>query len=143
VVKDPLYIDSDTDIYKAVAAGDCDVAIANTYYLGRLVTDDPAFPVAISWPDQDGAGTHVNVSAAAVTTHAPNPEGARKLLEWLATDGQKQFSDANFEYPADPTVQPAAVVAGWGEFAANLAAVRRLGELNPLAVDVLSTAGYE
>ncbi len=143
VANDPLYIDSDTDIYKAVAAGDCDVAIANTYYLGRLVTDDPAFPVAISWPDQDGAGTHVNVSAAAVTTHAPNPEGARKLLEWLATDGQKQFSDANFEYPADPSVPPASVVAGWGEFTADIAAVRRLGELNPLAVDLLSTAGYE
>jgi iron(III) transport system substrate-binding protein len=143
VANDPLYIDSDTDIYKAVAAGDCDVAIANTYYLGRLLTEDPAFPVAISWPDQDGNGTHVNVSSAAVTAFAPNPEGARRLLEWLATDGQKQFSDANFEYPADPTVQPAAVVAGWGEFAANLTAVRRLGELNPLAVDVLSTAGYE
>ena len=143
VANDPLYIDSDTDIYKAVAAGDCDVAIANTYYLGRLLTDDPTFPVAISWPDQDGKGTHVNVSSAAVTTHAPNPEGARRLLEWLATDGQQQFSDANFEYPADPTVQPAAVVAGWGEFRADLAVVQRLGELNPRAVDLLSEAGYE
>lgn len=143
VANDPLYIDSDTDIYKAVAAGDCDVAIANTYYLGRLLTEIPAFPVAISWPDQDGNGTHVNVSSAAVTTYAPNPEGARRLLEWLATDGQQQFSDANFEYPADPSVKPTAVVAGWGEFTADLDAVLRLGELNPLAVDLLSEAGYE
>ena len=143
VANDPLYIDSDTDIYKAVAAGECDVAIANTYYLGRLLTEDPTFPVAISWPDQEGSGTHVNVSAAAVTTHAPNPEGARRLLEWLATDGQQQFSDANFEYPADPTVTPIAVVAGWGEFIADLDAVLRLGELNPKAVDLLSEAGYE
>jgi iron(III) transport system substrate-binding protein len=143
VANDPLFIDSDTDIYKAVAAGDCDVAIANTYYLGRLLTEDPTFPVAISWPDQEGSGTHVNVSSAAVTTHAPNPEGARRLLEWLATDGQQQFSDANFEYPADPSVTPIAVVAGWGEFTADLAAVLRLGELNPNAVDLLSEAGYE
>jgi iron(III) transport system substrate-binding protein len=143
VANDPLFIDSDTDIYKAVAAGDCDVAIANTYYLGRLLTEDPTFPVAISWPDQEGSGTHVNVSSAAVTTHAPNPEGARRLLEWLATDGQQQFSDANFEYPADPSVTPIAVVAGWGEFTADLDAVLRLGELNPLAVDLLSEAGYE
>ena len=143
VANDPLFIDSDTDIYKAVAAGDCDVAIANTYYLGRLLTEDPTFPVAISWPDQEGSGTHVNVSSAAVTTHAPNPEGARRLLEWLATDGQQQFSDANFEYPADPSVTPIAVVAGWGEFTADLAAVLLLGELNPLAVDLLSEAGYE
>jgi iron(III) transport system substrate-binding protein len=143
VANDPLYIDSDTDIYKAVAAGECDVAIANTYYLGRLLTDDPTFPVAISWPDQEASGTHVNISAAAVTTHAPNPEGARRLLEWLATDGQQQFSDANFEYPADPTVTPIAVVAGWGEFTADLGSVLRLGELNPSAVDLLSEAGYE
>ena len=143
VANDPLYIDSDTDIYKAVAAGECDVAIANTYYLGRLLTEDPTFPVAISWPDQEGSGTHVNVSAAAVTTHAPNPEGARRLLEWLATDGQQQFSDANFEYPADPSVTPTAVVAGWGEFTADLGSVLRLGELNPSAVDLLSEAGYE
>ena len=143
VANDPLFIDSDTDIYKAVAAGECDVAIANTYYLGRLLTEDPTFPVAISWPDQQGTGTHVNVSAAAVTTHAPNSEGAQRLLEWLATDGQQQFSDANFEYPADPAVQPTAVVAAWGDFSANLGAVKQLGDLNPRAVDLLSEAGYE
>lgn len=143
VANDPLYIDSDTDIYKAVAAGDCDVAIANTYYLGRLLTEDPAFPAAISWPDQAGMGTHVNVSAAAVTANAPNPTGAQRLLEWLATDGQEQFAAANFEYPADPGVPTLDLVAGWGEFTADLDVVRELGSLNPAAVQLLSEAGYE
>lgn len=142
VANDPLYIDSDVDIYEAIAAGDCDVALANSYYLGRLLAEDPSFPVAISWPDQDGAGTHVNVSAAAVTTHAPNPEGAQRLIEWLATDGQKAFADVNFEYPADPDVAPAELLVGWGEFRADLASVRSLGRLNPTAVQVLSEAGY-
>ncbi|MGA7756494.1 MAG: extracellular solute-binding protein, partial [Ilumatobacteraceae bacterium] len=100
VDNDPLYINSDTDIYKAVADGECDVAIANTYYLGRLLTEDPDFPVEIVWPEQDGRGAHVNVSTAAVTANAPNPAGALALIEWLATDGQQQFSDANFEFPA-------------------------------------------
>ena len=143
VDNDPLYINSDTSILEAVADGDCDVALTNSYYLGRLLTEDPGFPVAPSWPDQDGNGTHVNVSAAGVTAAAPNPEEARELLEWLATDGQKTFSDANFEYPADPDVAPAEVLVGLGTFVSDTAAVRHLGERNADAVDVLSSAGYE
>lgn len=143
VANDPLYIDSDTDILKAVAAGDCDVALANTYYLGRLVSDDPAFPVAISWPEQDGVGAHINVSAAGVTANAPNPEAARRLVTWLATDGQQQFSEVNFEYPADPDVAPADLIAGWGTFVADTEALRDLGALNPAAVELLSRVGYE
>lgn len=143
VANDPLYIDSDTDIYKAVAAGDCDIALANTYYLGRLQMEDPDFPVAIQFPEQDGRGAHVNVSAGAVTANAPNPEAARRLLEWLATDGQQEFVDANSEYPADPTVPTSELVAAWGDFTSDTAVVRQLGELNPTAVDVLSAAGYE
>ena len=144
VANDPLYINSDTEIYRAVAAGECDVAIANTYYLGRLqIEEDPDFPVAISWPEQDGRGAHINVSAGAVTANAPNPDAARVLLEWLATDGQQEFADANSEYPADPTVPPSDIVAAWGEFIADTAVVRQLGALNPAAVEVLSAAGYE
>jgi len=143
VDNDPLYINSDTDIYKAVADGDCDVAIANTYYLGRLLTEDPSFPVEIVWPEQEGRGAHVNVSTAAVTANAPNPGNAQALLEWLATDGQAQFSNVNFEYPADPNVAPDPIVAGWGEFDADLTAVRQLGANQPTAIDILSAAGYE
>ena len=143
VDNDPLYINSDTDIYKAVADGECDIAIANTYYLGRLQAEDPAFPVEIVWPEQDGRGAHVNVSSAAVTRHAPNPDAALQLLEWLATDGQQAFADANFEYPANADVEPNEIVAGWGEFVADLAAVRQLGEFQPAAVELLSATGYE
>jgi len=143
VANDPLYINSDTDIYNAVADGECDIAIANTYYLGRLLTENPDFPVGIVWPEQDGRGAHVNVSTAAVTANAPNPEGALALIEWLATDGQQQFADANFEYPADPNVEPNEIVVGFGEFTADLPAVRQLGANQPAAVGVLSATGYE
>lgn len=143
VANDPLYINSDTDIAKAVAAGDCDVALVNTYYIARLQAEDPAFPVAISWPQQESTGAHVNISAAAVTAAAPHRDAAVELLEWLATDGQRTFSDANFEYPANPQVDPAEILLGFGEFTADLAAVRELGRLNEAAVDLLSVAGYE
>ena len=143
VKNDPLYINSDTDILKAIAAGDCDVAITNTYYLARLLAEEPTTPVAISWPEQDAAGAHLNVSAAGITKAAQHPTEALELLEWLATEGQKTFSDANFEYPADPNVAPADVLVGFGEFTADIAAVRELGATNAAAVDILSRAGYE
>ena len=143
VDNDPLFINSDTDIYKAVASGECDIAIANTYYLGRLLTEDPAFPVEIVWPEQDGRGAHLNISAAAVTANAPNPAGAQALIEWLATDGQQQFAAVNFEFPADPTVAADPIVAGWGDFTADLGAIRQLGANQPVAVSILSTTGYE
>lgn len=143
VANDPLYINSDTDIVKAIAAGDCDVALANSYYLARLLSEDPAIPVALQWPDQEGAGAHLNVSAAGVTAAAPNRVAAIRLLEWLATDGQKTFSDANNEYPADPTVEPNEILAGFGLYVADTASVRLLGRLNSDAVALLSAVGYE
>ena len=143
VANDPLYINSDTDILKAIQAGDCDVALANSYYLGRLLSDDAEFPVNLTWPEQAGAGAHLNISAAAVTANAPNRSAAVALLEWLATKGQKSFSDANNEFPADPRVEPKAVLVGFGTFTADTKSVRELGRLNPQAVALLSAAGYE
>jgi iron(III) transport system substrate-binding protein len=145
VANDPLYIDSDTDIYNAVAEGECDVAIANTYYFGRLLTESPDFPVAISWPEQsdDQRGAHVNISAAGITANAANPTAALALLEWLVTDGQQQFTDANFEYPAAVGFQPGQLVASWGEFRADVAPIRQFGTLQATAVEILDAAGYE
>jgi iron(III) transport system substrate-binding protein len=108
-----------------------------------MKSENPSTPVAISWPEQDAAGAHLNVSAAGVTAAAQNPREAQALLEWLATDGQKAFSDANLEYPADPDVAPAGILSGFGTFVSDTAAVRRLGSLNPAVVDLLSRAGYE
>jgi iron(III) transport system substrate-binding protein len=144
VANDPIFINSDTDLLRAVEAGDCDVALANSYYLGRLkATEDPDFAVAISWPDQDGPGAHVNISAAAVTAASPNPEAAQVLLEWLATDGQQEFSAANHEYPAVEGVDPAEVLLGFGTFVPDHDSVRELGRFNAAAVDLLADVGYE
>ena len=143
VANQPLYINSDTDMLKAIAAGDCDVALANSYYLGRLLSEDDAFPVTLTWPEQSAAGAHLNISAAAVTFNAPNRAEAVELLEWLATKGQKSFSDANNEFPADPNVAPNEILAGFGSFKADTKSVRELGRLNPQAVELLSAAGYE
>jgi iron(III) transport system substrate-binding protein len=142
VANEPVYIDSDEEILKAIAAGRCDVTIANHYYLARITSVEPDFPVAIFWPNQSDRGAHVNASGAGVTAHAPNPENARELIEWLATEGQRAFADANFEFPANPNVAPHPLIAAWGPFEADPIWVGEYGRLQPRAVVLLDRAGY-
>ena len=142
VSNEPVYINSDVELLKNVAAGRCDLTLANSYYLARQINDDPSFPVKMFWPNQDGRGAHVNISGAGVTRAAKNPEGARRLIEWLAIRGQRQFADANFEFPANPAVPPAPILASWGEFKKDPLWVGELGRLQPEAVKILDKAGY-
>ncbi len=113
----------DTDQIRAVAAGVGDIAISNTYYLGRLVGSDKpedqevAAKVAVFFPNQGDRGTHVNISGVGMTRHARNPENALKLMEYLVTEGQRYLADVNFEYPVNPTVAPHPVLQAFGEFA--------------------------
>ncbi|MDX1380302.1 MAG: extracellular solute-binding protein, partial [Xanthomonadales bacterium] len=135
---------NDTQLLEAIAAGQCDVGIANTYYFGRLQKDVADFPVRIFWPNQGGSGVHVNITGAGVTRHAKNPEGATQLLEWMASPAaQNLFADENMEYPVNPAVQADPLVAGWGDFEPNLINVRRAGELQADAVRLMDRAGYD
>ncbi len=142
MANEPTFIDSDTEILEAIVAGECDIAIVNSYYLGRLVDDQGPQPLRLTWPTDD-PGVHVNISGGGVTADAANPEGAQQLLEWLATDGQRSFADVNFEYPANPAVDPRAELVEWGAFTADPVAVERFGELQSDAVQLLDRAGYQ
>ena len=107
----------DTKMMEAIAAGQCDVGIANTYYYGRLMKKKTELPLALFWPNQKDRGVHVNVSGAGVTQHAKHRAAAVKLLEWLSSEkAQNLFADENLEYPANPKVNPASAVAAWGSF---------------------------
>jgi iron(III) transport system substrate-binding protein len=138
---------SDTEVLKAIAAGQCGVGIVNTYYLGRLLRDEPELPLAVFWPDQpgqgNGSGVHVNVSGAGVTKHAPNPELGKQLIEWLSTEeAQELFAGLNLEYPANPAVDVHPLVAEWGDFKPNLINVSNAGRLQAQAVMLMDRAGY-
>jgi iron(III) transport system substrate-binding protein len=138
----PVFSD-DTKMMEAIAAGQCDVGIANTYYFGRLKEKSPDLPLALFWPNQSGTGVHVNVSGAGVTEHAKNREGAVKLLEWLSSPAaQNLFADANLEYPVNPAVKPDRMVASWGSFKANAINVAKAGELQAAAVKLMDRVGY-
>lgn len=140
----------DRDQIKAAAAGQCDIAVANTYYLvGMLKSKDEAQRaaaerMAVFWPNQDGRGAHVNVSGAAVTKAAQNRDAAVKLLEFLAGDeAQQWYAETNGEYPIRPGVPVDETLAAWGDFKADDLNLAKLGELNGEAVRLMDRAGWK
>ncbi|MBA2659808.1 MAG: extracellular solute-binding protein [Nitrosospira sp.] len=138
---DPL--SDETKAMEFVAAGKCDVTLANTYYYGRLMEKNPSLPLAIFWPNQASNGVHVNISGAGVTRHAHNVPAAIKLLEFLSSEkAQNLFADVNMEYPANPKVKTAPAVAAWGSFKQNPINVTTAGELQAEAVKLMDRAGY-
>jgi iron(III) transport system substrate-binding protein len=144
IANEPRIFDSDTKQIEAIASGQCDVTIANTYYLARLQAKDPGFPVAVFWPNQKDRGVHVNISGAGVTKHAKHRENAVKLIEFLSsTEAQNLYADGNFEYPANSTVKPTWPIAAWGTFKADQVNVAAAGELQATAVKLMDRVGYK
>ncbi|MES9938158.1 MAG: extracellular solute-binding protein, partial [Sedimenticola sp.] len=126
---------NDTKTMQAIAAGQCDVGIVNTYYFGRLQKKDPSIKLALFWPNQQSSGVHVNISGAGVTKHAKNRGEAVKLLEWLSSkDAQDLMASLNMEYPANPSITADPVVSAWGEFKGDTINVAKAGELQARAV---------
>jgi iron(III) transport system substrate-binding protein len=134
----------DTKMLEAIAAGQCDVGIANTYYYGRLMAKSPALPLGIFWANQNGSGVHVNVSGAGVTKHSKHAADAQKFLEWLSSNkAQNLYADLDLEFPANPNIKPAASVSAWGAFKSNPINVAKAGELQAAAVKLMDRAGYK
>jgi iron(III) transport system substrate-binding protein len=141
---------NDTAQIQAVASGVCDVAIANTYYVGRLMrSEDPADQdvvsnIAVFFPNQESGGAHVNISGAGVAVNAPNKENAIAFLEFLVTpEAQQLFADGNNEYPVVESVTANEVVRNLGDFKASDLNVEQYGELNPKAVQLMDKAGWK
>ncbi len=134
----------DTKVMEAVAAGQCDVGIVNSYYYGRLMQKSPQLPLKLYWPNQNDRGVHVNISGAGVTRYARHPREALMLLEWLSSEkGQHLFADLNLEYPANPTVAPDPIVASWGPFKQDQIPVFKAGALQGDAIRLMDRAGYK
>ncbi len=140
---------NDRDQMKAVVAGEGDVAIVNTYYVGRLLNSADEYErevgaqVRVFFPNQGDRGTHVNVSGAGVTASAKNAGNAVKLLEFLTgAEAQERFSAANYEYPVNPAVSPSPLLQSWGAFTSDDLPLHRLGDLNADAVRVFDHAGW-
>lgn len=140
---------SDRDQIRAVAAGLGDVAIVNTYYVGLLANSDnardrrAAEAVDIFFPNQNGRGTHVNVSGGGVTRAASNPGGAVRFLEFLVSDeAQSSFPETTYEYPVVPGIDLPAPQRNWGTFKEDSLNLNRLGKYNNEAVRIFNRAGW-
>lgn len=134
----------DDSLLAALAAGQCDVGIVNSYYFGRFKHKTPDAPVNIFWSNQASNGVHVNVSGAGVTQHAKHHDAAVKFIEWLSSDkAQSLFADANLEFPANPKVAAAPLVASWGPFKQDTINLAEAGKLQGKAVMLMDRAGYK
>lgn len=137
---------NDTSVLRAVAAGQCDIGIVNTYYYGRLINDNPSLPLKIFWPNQqeDQYGAHVNISGAGILKHSKNVEAAQAFLEWLSSkEAQNKFAQVNLEYAINNNVEQAPLVQSWGDFKHNTSFNLSLaGELQGQAVRLMHEVGY-
>ncbi len=135
---------------KAVYEGQCDVAVGNTYYMGKMATNekspeqkDWAKSVRIIFPNQADRGTHVNISGAAVTKSARNKANALKLIEYLSSaSAQKIYAETNFEYPVLDGVALHPIVASWGTFKADKAYLAKIAEQRSLASRLVDQVAF-
>ncbi len=139
----------DTDQIKAVAAGICDVAIANHYYLARLMQSsdeqdqEVAEKVDIYFPPAEFGGAHVNISGAGIAANSPNKENAIRFIEYLATEeAQQLYSIGNNEFPILQDMEVPGVLGEFGSFDSDAVNVTSYGENNPLAIRLMDRAGW-
>lgn len=138
----------DRDQAKAIWAGECDIAIGNTYYMGQMVNDPEqkqwADAVRIVFPVFEGDGTHLNVSGVAMTKAAPNKDAALKFMEWLSGDAaQKIYAETNHEFPAKPGVARSALVQSWGEFTADSIDLTVVAKARPAALRIMEEVDFD
>ncbi len=135
---------------KAVANGIGKIAIANTYYVGKMIGNkdiaesEAVKKVKILFPKFENGGTHINVSGAGVARYAPNKENAIKFIEFLLSpEAQDLFANGNFEYPVAKGVKKNDVVSSWGTFEDDNISINTMGKYNINAVKIFDKAGWE
>ena len=140
----------DREQISAVAAGQCDLAISNTYYFGGMLKStneaerNAAEAVAVFFPDQNGNGAHMNISGAGITKAAKNRDAAVQLMEFLAgEEAQAWYAEVNNEFPVRADVPASELLQSWGTFKADNLALEELGIHNAEAVRLMDRAGWQ
>jgi iron(III) transport system substrate-binding protein len=143
MANEPEILGSDVDVLQAIKAGRCDIGLTNSYYLGRELKKDAGFPVAPVWVDQDGRGTHVNISGIGIVKGAKHRANAVKLLEHLVQpEQQAAFSQANHEFAVDEGIEPTEQIAKFGDFKRDPIDVERAGERLDDALQMMASVGW-
>jgi len=143
---------SDRDQMKAVVAGVGDVAVVNTYYVGKLLNSKKKNEVMVGekmgvfFPNQgtNERGTHINISGIALTKSSKNKDNAIKLMEFLVSPkAQTLFAEANYEYPVNPNVEPSKLLKSWGAFKEDTTPLYKLGLYNAEAVKIFNEVNWK
>lgn len=141
---------NDRDQVKSILAGEGEIAVVNTYYLGKLLNSKDSMEVqagkavGVFFPNQNDRGTHINISGIAVAKHAPNKDNAIKFIEYLISkDVQEVFAQANYEYPVNRLAKSSDLLESWGTFKEDNLSLSKLGELNKKAVLLFDQAGWK
>ena len=138
----------DRDQVKAIWAGECDIALGNTYYMGQMLADPEqaewANSVRILFPTFVEGGTHMNISGVAMTKAAPNQDAALKLMEFLSSDeAQKIYAETNHEFPVKPGVPVSALVASWGSFTPDTLPLIDIAAQRPVALKIMEEINFD
>ena len=141
---------NDRDQIKAILAAEGDLAIVNTYYIGKLLNSkdlvevNAANAVGLFFPNQDDRGTHINISGIGLTKHAPNKANAIKFMEYLVSkEVQEIFAEANYEYPVNASANTSTLLSSWGSFKEDNLSLTKLGELNKAAVITFDEVAWD
>lgn len=138
----------DRDQVKAIWAGECDISLGNTYYMGEMLADPEqaewANSVRIVFPTFVEGGTHMNISGVAMTKAAPNHDAALKLMEFLSSDAaQKIYAETNHEFPVKPGVPVSALVASWGAFTPDTIPLIDIAAQRPVALKIMEEINFD
>ena len=143
---------NDRDQVKAITAGQGDLAIVNSYYIGLLLSSEneeeikAGNSVGVFFPNQgeDESGSHINVSGIGLAKNAPNKENAIKLMEFLTSESaQKTYTDTSYEYPANPNVEPNEIVKKWGSFKKDILDLNKLGVFRNKAIEIFDKSAWK
>jgi len=141
----------DREQAKAIFAGECDIALGNTYYVGQMQTNekqpeqkDWAASIKVLFPNANDRGTHVNISGMALAKYAPNKDNAVKLMEFLASDkGQQLYGEQVFEYPVEPGIEPSAIVSAWGTLKPDTLPLAEIAKNRKAASEMVDKVGFD
>ena len=143
---------NDRDQVKAITAGQGDLAIVNSYYIGLLLSSEndeeikAGNSVGVFFPNQgeEESGSHINVSGIGLAKNAPNKENAIKLMEFLTGESaQKTYTNTSYEYPANPNVEPNEIVKKWGSFKKDILDLNQLGVFRNKAIEIFDKSGWK
>jgi iron(III) transport system substrate-binding protein len=144
MANDPDILGSDTDVLNAIVDGDCDVGLTNSYYLGRELEEDPDFPVALEWADQQGRGTHVNLSGLGIVRGSAQAATARRLIEFLLEPREQEvFAQNNHEFPVTPGARTSPEISRFGDFKRDPIDVDRAGARLKEALNLMDEVGWD